>query len=97
MPLRALREFHVSTVAGSREETKGRFCKRAALATVRSLVPVFGVRDRRSVFFAPSLRVLGVHRSVFCTLIPVFRDSVQGTSAKTTLLETTLLRTSEEV
>ena len=34
--------------------------------------------------------VFGVCRSFFCTLVPVL--GVQGTSAKTTLLETILLR-----
>ena len=35
--------------------------------------------------------ILGVCGSVLCTLVPVF--GVQRTSAKTTLLETTLLQT----
>ena len=39
--------------------------------------------------------VLGVRRSVF--LYPRSAFEVQGTSAKTTLLETTLLRTPETV
>ena len=50
-----------------REETKGRFCKRAVLANVPSfpfLVPSFR-------FFCTLSRVSGVRRSVFCTLIPV--------------------------
>ena len=49
--------------------------------------------------FVPSFRfctlvpVLGVRRPVVCVLLPVF--GIQQTSAKTTLLETTLLRTTE--
>ena len=64
----------------SREETKGRFCKRAVLANVPSLR-----------FLVPSL--------LFCTPVPFFTLvpglGVQGIPAKTTLLETTLLRTPE--
>ena len=59
-----------------RQETKGWFC---------TLVPVFGAGEHLNV---PSLRVLVLVGTSECTLVPVL---VQGTSAKTTLLETTLL------
>ena len=42
-------------------------------------------------FFEPSFGFWEIRSSVFCTLVPVL--GVQGTSAKTTLLETTLLLT----
>ena len=66
------------------EETKGRCCKRVG----------FGECALVLVFFVPSCRFLcpcsgfWCRRSVFCILVPVL--GVQGTSAKTTLLETTL-------
>ena len=51
------------------------------------MYPRSGFLYRRSVFRTLVL-VLGVYRSVFCALVPVV--GVQGTPAKTTLLETTL-------
>ena len=73
----------------AREETKGRFCKRAALANVPPF-PVFGTVIP---FFQTSFWFVGVRRSVFCTLVPAFADGVHGTPAKPTLSEITLLRT----
>ena len=62
----------VTFMALFREETKGRFCKRAVLANVPSfqfLVPSF-------LFLYPR-PVVGVCRSIFCTLVLV--AGVQGT------------------
>ena len=71
-----------------REETKGRVCKRLVLANVTP----FGFLYLRSTCCTPEPRPgFWYRRSFFCTLAPVL--GVQGTSAKTTLLETTLLRT----
>ena len=77
---------HASTI--SQRETKGRFCKRVVLANVpsfRFLVPSFLFLYPLFQFLVPSFRFL----------YPQAGFWYRGTSVKTTLLETTLVRTPE--
>ena len=71
-----------ATIASHRKETKGLFCKRVVLANVPSFR-----------FLVPSFRLLYPHSGFGAVVpfIPVFW--YRRTSAKATLLKTTLLRT----
>ena len=71
------------------QEIKGRFRKRVVLVNVPSFR--FSFRGNLRMYPRSSFRSGGTSKR---TLVPVFRSG--GTSAKTTLLETTLLGSSED-